>query len=182
VRSIRRFAGDRSGAWSPRLRSACPSRSALLRGKGTGLARLERNCICRAAIGRCGRRAGLAQERRNRALRCALGDDEFTSVSISMETCALSWISIDGCGSRTMCRSGGNHLPDAGASRAQFLLLRIPTRPGVWCCNGFCSDDRTSGVPTWTPAGLKRGAAVGEECLASPTWLATEVILRELHK
>jgi hypothetical protein len=27
-------------------------------------------------------------------------------------------------------------------------------------------------VPTWTPAGLKRGAAVGEECLASPTWLA----------
>lgn len=82
-----------------------------------------------------------------------------------------------------MCRSGGNHHPDAGASRAQFLLLRIPTRPGVWCCNGFCSDDRTSGVPRWTPAGLKRGAAVGEECLASPTWLAAEVIRRgELHK
>jgi len=72
-----------------------------------------------------------------------------------------------------MCRSGGNHLPAAGASRAQFLLLRIPTRPGVWCCNGFCSDDRTSGVPTWSPAGLKRGAAAREEFLASPTWLAT---------
>lgn len=71
-----------------------------------------------------------------------------------------------------MCRSGGNHHPDAGASRAQFLLPRIPTRPGVWCCNGFCSDDRTSGVPGWTPAGLKRGAAVGEEYLASLTWLA----------